>query len=56
MNSIASIGWYRVPGGKGSHEKYAKQGVARRLAVPFNLYSRHLANSILKDAGSSDRV
>jgi hypothetical protein len=28
----------------------------RKLTVPFNLKSRHTANAILKDAGSSVRV
>lgn len=46
----------RVPGGKGSHEKWQSEISGRVLIVPFNLKSRHTANGILKDAQIADRV
>lgn len=46
----------RVPGGKGSHEKWRNAEQRLTLTVPRNLKSRHTANAILKDAGLKDRL
>ena len=40
---------------KGSHEKW-RNAAGVILIVPRNLYSRHTAQGILKDAGSSKRL
>ena len=40
----------RVPGGKGSHEKWRHDETGRTLIIPHTK-SRHTANEILKDAG-----
>jgi predicted RNA binding protein YcfA (HicA-like mRNA interferase family) len=40
----------RVPGGKGSHEKWRHDETGRTLIVP-RTKSRHTANEILNDAG-----
>ncbi|MDO9471989.1 MAG: type II toxin-antitoxin system HicA family toxin [Caulobacter sp.] len=47
---LAEAGWERVPGGKGSHEKWRHPGSLRTLVIP-RTKSRHTANDILKDAG-----
>jgi predicted RNA binding protein YcfA (HicA-like mRNA interferase family) len=39
---------------KGSHEKWVR-GDAETLIVPRHLYSRHVANLLLKMAGSAKR-
>ena len=45
-------------GGKGSHERWKPPDGADTptATVPYDLKSRHTANSILKEAGSSKRV
>ena len=40
---------------KGSHEKWRNEETMISVNVPFNLGSRHTANTILKDAGSSKK-
>jgi predicted RNA binding protein YcfA (HicA-like mRNA interferase family) len=52
---LRSLGFKRVDGGKGSHEKW-KRPEGPTLIVPFNLKSRHTANGILKDAGSDQKL
>lgn len=47
---LRAAGWRRVPGGKGSHEKWRHDESGRTLIVPHTK-SRHTANEILKDAG-----
>jgi predicted RNA binding protein YcfA (HicA-like mRNA interferase family) len=47
--------FYRVDGGKGSHEKWIDDA-GTTLTVPRNLMSRHTANGILKSAGVSKRL
>jgi hypothetical protein len=37
--------------GKGSHEIWFSPITNQHVSVPINITSRHLANSILKDAG-----
>jgi predicted RNA binding protein YcfA (HicA-like mRNA interferase family) len=51
--ALREQGFSRIPGGKGSHEKWQKGGVI--LIVPFNCKSRHTANGIMKDAGIAQR-
>ena len=53
---LASAGFKKVPGGKGSHEKWESDVLCRRVIVPRNLKKRHTANGILKSAGLSKRV
>ena len=55
-DELARLGFKRIPGGKGSHEKWRSTASGRRLIVPLNLKSRHTANGILGDAGSDKRV
>ncbi len=47
---LAEAGWKRVPGGKGSHEKWREVGGARTVLVA-RTKSRHTANEVLKQAG-----
>ncbi len=49
------LGFSRISGGKGSHEKWKKEG-GPVITVPRKLKSRHTANGILKDAGSSMKI
>lgn len=49
---LTRLGYARVKGGKGSHEKWAGKPDDPLLIIPHNLKSRHTANGILKDAGS----
>jgi predicted RNA binding protein YcfA (HicA-like mRNA interferase family) len=42
-------GFSKVVGGKGSHEKWRKGSTT--TLVPFNCYSRHTANCVMKQAG-----
>ncbi len=41
---------------KGWHEKWRSESTGMILIVPPNLKSRHTANAILRDAGSSKRI
>ncbi|MYE24629.1 MAG: type II toxin-antitoxin system HicA family toxin [Gammaproteobacteria bacterium] len=50
-DELSRLGFRRVRGGKGSHEKWRLEG-AMVLTVPRHLKSRHTANAILRDAGS----
>lgn len=50
---LSRLGFVRKSGGKGSHEKWFGGADELTLIVPRNLKSRHTANAILKDAGSS---
>lgn len=52
---LHDLGFRHEGNAKGSHEKWINaQG--RILIVPRSLRSRHTANGILKDAGSSHRL
>jgi predicted RNA binding protein YcfA (HicA-like mRNA interferase family) len=55
VNELRRLGFSQVPGGKGSHEKWADAS-GKTMIVPRNLYSRHTANGILRDAGSKVHV
>jgi predicted RNA binding protein YcfA (HicA-like mRNA interferase family) len=52
---LSMLGFARAANAKGSHEKWVN-GQGRTLIVPRNLKSRHTANGILKDAGSTRRL
>lgn len=48
---LYEVGYRKVKReGKGSHEKWVKENFPTQI-VPKNLYSKELANSILKSAG-----
>ena len=55
-DELMRLGFERVKGGKGSHEKWRSMFAREVLIVPRNLKSRHTANGILKDAGSGKRL
>lgn len=42
--------WF-VRHGKGDHDVWESPHNGRRLTVPVNIDSRHMANKIMKDAG-----
>ncbi|MDP3378254.1 MAG: type II toxin-antitoxin system HicA family toxin [Brevundimonas sp.] len=46
---LRDAGYIRVPGGKGSHEKW-RNGKGHQVTVPCKPL-RHIANAILKQAG-----
>ena len=53
IKALKEQGFFRIEGGKGSHEKWSN---GKHMAiVPFNAKSRFTANQILKDAGISKR-
>ena len=53
IKALKEQGFFRIEGGKGSHEKWTNgQHIA---IVPFSTKSRFTANQILKDAGSKQR-
>jgi len=47
---LRDAGWARVPGGKGSHEKWRHPDGGQTIIVPHPK-SRHTANGVLKQAG-----
>ena len=53
VKKLAQLGYAFHAPAKGSHEKWKHQSSGKMIIVPHNLKSRHTANSILKDAGSS---
>ncbi len=55
IKALRAAGYELAKGGKGSHEKWFVTGNPKPLLVPFNLNSRHTANAILKDAGSTKK-
>lgn len=52
--ALSKAGYSKVPGGKGSHEKWTRKE-GPMLLVPRKLLSRHTANAIMKDAGLNTR-
>jgi predicted RNA binding protein YcfA (HicA-like mRNA interferase family) len=56
VRELSRLGFQRVSGGKGSHEKWIGGSDTVTLIVPRNLRSRHTANAILRDAGSAVKV
>lgn len=52
---LKALGFSYDSNAKGSHEKW-RNAAGTILIVPRNLYSRHTAQAILKDAGSSKRL
>jgi predicted RNA binding protein YcfA (HicA-like mRNA interferase family) len=55
IKELSRLGFEFAKQGKGSHEKWrnAQQGIS--VLVPRNLDSRHTANGILKQAGSTKK-
>ena len=53
---ISELGFEYLTNAKGSHEKWQSRHTGKIILVPRNLQSRHTANAILKDAGSSKRL
>jgi predicted RNA binding protein YcfA (HicA-like mRNA interferase family) len=49
IEQLSKFGFSLVRSGKGSHEVWSNGG--RPVIVSKNCYSRHTANSIMKDAG-----
>jgi len=49
---LHQLGFKLLGNAKGSHEKWRNDS-GRTLIVPRHLLSRHTANSILKEAGST---
>jgi hypothetical protein len=47
---LIALGFSQIKGGKGSHEK-----LDVNVTVPHNVYSRHMANTILKQVGSTKK-
>jgi predicted RNA binding protein YcfA (HicA-like mRNA interferase family) len=47
---LSAAGWTKVPGGKGSHEKW-RNTESKRTIIVARTGSRHTANGILKQAG-----
>ena len=47
---LTAAGWAKVPGGKGSHEKWRNEESGKTVIVPRSK-SRHTANEVLKQAG-----
>jgi predicted RNA binding protein YcfA (HicA-like mRNA interferase family) len=43
-------GFVKIPGGKGSHEKWRNETIGRTVTVPKSK-SRNTANEVLKQAG-----
>lgn len=52
---LKSLDYRYLANAKGSHEKWGNDA-GRVLIVPRNLMSRHTANGILRDAGSTTRL
>ena len=53
---IPKLGFEYWKNAKGSHEKGKCLNTGKFLLVPHNLKSRHTANAILKNAGSTKKV
>jgi predicted RNA binding protein YcfA (HicA-like mRNA interferase family) len=56
VRELSRLGFVCVRGGKGSHEKWRLEAVNQTETVPYRLMSRHLANTILRNAGSKLRL
>ena len=49
IDALSAQGFAQVLGGKGSHQKWRKGRIT--VLVPFNCYSRHTANAVMKASG-----
>jgi predicted RNA binding protein YcfA (HicA-like mRNA interferase family) len=56
VKELARMGFAFWKSAKGSHEKWRSAETGVILIVPRILKSRHTANGILKDAGSTKRL
>jgi predicted RNA binding protein YcfA (HicA-like mRNA interferase family) len=53
---LKKLGFEKVKGGKGSHEKWICGSTGKTTIVPHNLKSKHTANGVLKTIGSLKKV
>lgn len=53
--ALKERGYYFREKSKGSHEKWECAETGKIVLVPRDLYSKHTANGILKDAGIPKR-
>ena len=53
---ISKLGFEYWKSAKGSHEKWKSLTTGKTLLVPHNLKSRHTANAILREAGSTKKI
>jgi predicted RNA binding protein YcfA (HicA-like mRNA interferase family) len=56
VQELQRLGYKRKRGSKGSHEKWQGPPGKPLVTVPYNLVSRHTANGILRDAGSTRQL
>jgi predicted RNA binding protein YcfA (HicA-like mRNA interferase family) len=56
IKELRRIGYEYDRNAKGSHERWSNASTNVSVIVPRNLYSRHTANDILKEAGSTTRL
>jgi predicted RNA binding protein YcfA (HicA-like mRNA interferase family) len=54
VKELQAMGFVHTTNAKGSHEKWVRG--RETLIVPRHLYTRPLANALLKQAGSRKRV
>jgi predicted RNA binding protein YcfA (HicA-like mRNA interferase family) len=55
IKELSALGFEYSKQGKGSHEKWRNHQNKQSVLVPHNLGSRHTANEILKQAGSTKK-
>jgi predicted RNA binding protein YcfA (HicA-like mRNA interferase family) len=55
IKEISLLGFAYWKPAKGSHEKWRNSESNMVLIIPHNLDSRHTANDLLKDAGSTKK-
>jgi predicted RNA binding protein YcfA (HicA-like mRNA interferase family) len=55
-DALSLAGYVYLENAKGSHEKWQNNDTKKILIVPRNLKSRHTANAILKDAGTTVKL
>lgn len=55
IKELKGLGFEFLSQAKGSHEKWWRPDTGIILIVPRNLASRHTANALLKNAGSSKK-
>lgn len=56
VRELKGLGYQYLANAKGSHEKWLKVDTGKIVIVPRNLDSRHTANSILRDSGSTRKL
>lgn len=56
VKELNELGFLKIAGGKGSHEKWVCRETGKTIIVPHGTKSRHTANGILKSAGSDKKL